>query len=106
MKKAAEKDSEFLAAIRQLPCLACASFPSEAHHIKTRGSGGDDSWWNVIPLCSAHHTGNQGWHYLGWRTFVRRFPHIEKHLKNLGWNTNSNRLWHPTDSVTYQESAE
>lgn len=26
------------------------------HHIKTKGSGGDDIDINIIPLCSGHHT--------------------------------------------------
>lgn len=40
-----------------MPCMGClAPGPSEAHHVKTKGSGGDDVWNNVMPLCRACHT--------------------------------------------------
>lgn len=39
---------------RSLPCSACdASPPSDPHHLKSRGAGGDDSW--CIPLCRRCH---------------------------------------------------
>jgi hypothetical protein len=77
-------DPEFLAAIRELPCLACnCSIGVEAHHIKTRRNYGDDAW-NVIPLCHDHHRGSKGWHGGMW-TFLKVYPHIVEHLRQLEW---------------------
>lgn len=51
------ENPELLEVIRELPCIACAApAPSDAHHIKSRGAGGDDTVWNVISLCREHHS--------------------------------------------------
>lgn len=40
------------------PCCICG-IQSDGmvtfHHIKTRGSGGEDVYWNMMPLCQCHH---------------------------------------------------
>lgn len=89
-------DPDFLNQIRALPCFACGSpAPSEAHHIFTRGAGGSDYWWNLLPLCTGHHTGNgDAWHR-GKLTFLEKFPHVWEHLQKLGWERNGNKLFHP-----------
>lgn len=40
-----------------MPCAAMIGCFGEvcAHHIKTKGSGGDDVPYNLIPLCMKHH---------------------------------------------------
>jgi hypothetical protein len=38
-----------------LPCIFCGARPTFIHHLKTRGSGGGDEWWNVINICMIHH---------------------------------------------------
>ena len=51
-------DLKLLRAIRELPCLACdgaQQTETEPDHVKTRGSGGNDSAENVWPLCRQHH---------------------------------------------------
>lgn len=57
------RDPELLAVIRTFPCLACEpgtqGTPTEAHHVTTRGAGGDDVPQNIMPLCAEHH---QAWH--------------------------------------------
>lgn len=45
-------------------CLACSwDRPVEAHHLLSRGQGGDDVMNNLVPLCAschrAYHNGNQ-----------------------------------------------
>ena len=61
------KDKERLAAIHQLPCVACAwigqeqTTRTEAHHLIGYGLGKKASDLKTIPLCSKHHArGNMG----------------------------------------------
>lgn len=52
---------------RTMPCCACHKpAPSDPHHLKTRGAGGDDSF--CIPLCrfchdALHHDGPSFWNF-------------------------------------------
>lgn len=87
-------DPEFLAQIRKLPCMACGSIGStEAHHIKTRGSGGGDDSWNILPLCPDHHTlGPFAWHR-GPRQFLMAFEWVWEHLQKQGWEIVNGKLY-------------
>lgn len=99
-KKVRCKDPEFLKAIRELACLACGRHPkSEAHHIKTKGAGGGDDFWNVIPLCTAtcHVFGGKSWHNVGWREFCDIHPHVWEHLQSLGWSDSFGNLHNIND---------
>lgn len=96
-------DDDFLQQVRALPCLACGrhpteAYPTEAHHVLSRGAHGRiDAWWNILPLCHLHHTaGGVGvsWHQ-GPKTFLKNFPHVLEHLLELGWNHDDGRLTHP-----------
>lgn len=91
------KDAEFLAAIRKLNCMACgAAAPSEAHHVRSRGAYGGDDAWNILPLCSAHHTmGKDAWHRIGPLIFLRKFPHVREYLETMGWVYDGRRLYRP-----------
>lgn len=53
--------------------------PTDAHHIKTRGSGGDDTRENVIGLCRRHHTEI---HQIGISRFLAKYPHLKLVKKN------------------------
>jgi len=86
--------------IRRLPCLLAhespcrcggfinpvtRTFVSEAAHVKSRGSGGDDLF--LIPLCAAHHRlRGDCVHLAGTKSFER--AHAEalegKSLKQIG----------------------
>lgn len=90
-------DPFYLAAVRQLPCLACGkSPPNEAHHVKSRGAGGGDDYWNLIPLCNEDHvSGPNAWHRLGAISFVHRFPWVRSYLIQLGWDITTYRLIPP-----------
>lgn len=83
--------------IRRLPCVICRRLssdphliftaaygsymggPSDAAHVKTRGSGGDDIG-NLIPLCRRHH---QEQHRIGVRSFE------DRHLVDLTYEARS-----------------
>lgn len=100
-KRVRDSDPAFLDAMRQIPCLVCRKPGSEPHHIRTKGSGGDDSAWNVIPLCPDHHTlGSDAWHRNETR-FLTRFPWVAAHLKKLGWRIRVKNgmcdFWHPEE---------
>jgi hypothetical protein len=81
-------DDELLAVVRTLPCTACSTrnpyearaaiadgfdCKSDAHHVKTKGSGGDDVVTNVMPLCRTHH---QQWHRIGMSAMRSAFPTV------------------------------
>jgi hypothetical protein len=50
------KDEKLLRSFRGKPCAVCQSTEGTvAHHLKTKGSGGDDEESNLIALCQYHH---------------------------------------------------
>lgn len=53
--------------IRQLNCLVCGWLPSEPHHVKSRGAGGDST--HLVPLCTRHH---REFHTIGRTTFGKK----------------------------------
>jgi hypothetical protein len=59
--------------IANLPCLVCRTWPSEPHHVRSRGAGGTDfvghgSHGNLTPLCASCH---RSLHSTGRRTFEK-----------------------------------
>lgn len=56
---------------------------------------------NVVPLCAHHHTGGAGVHYLGRRTWAKRFQlclPAEALLVYVRWlNYSGSAAYHPTD---------
>ncbi len=67
---------------RTRPCLACGHSPSDAAHVKSKGSGGDDVEHNVIPLCRSCHRHQ---HSVGWSKFLERNNRVYMALTDLGW---------------------
>lgn len=43
------------------------------HHLVPRSRLGGDVVENLVSLCATHHVGNEGWHPLGGREWLRRF---------------------------------
>ena len=67
------------------PCLACFINYSEEnclHHVKTRGAGGCDSEFNLMPLCQTHH--NEV-HYIGLNKFADYYEDVKAFLINHGY---------------------
>lgn len=85
-------DLEVLAEVRAKPCCICGRWPSDPSHVKSRGSGGPDTPWNVVPMCREHH---REWHQIGPSKFLRKYPPFEFLLKYMGWEIETGRLRHP-----------
>jgi hypothetical protein len=56
-----------------LCCVPRCNRTAEPHHVRTKGAQGQIDEANVAPLCKHHHTGTESVHWLGARTFARRF---------------------------------
>lgn len=62
-------NKKLLAEVRARPCRVCGRTPSDAHHIKHRGSGGGDEEWNILAACRQCH---QNVHKIGLNDFAKR----------------------------------
>lgn len=54
----------------------------DLHHLKSKGSGGEDHPNNLLELCRMHHTEI---HQVGMKAFVQKYPKIEDELRWKGW---------------------
>lgn len=75
--------------IRTQPCLVCGSRNVDVCHVKSRGSGGGDEWFNVMPLCRIHHIEQ---HSSGIITFSQRYIAVSSYLYDNGWFLENGRL--------------
>lgn len=65
------------------PCVVCGSrYGTHGHHMKTKGSGGDDIVENLISLCFNHHC-EIG--QIGIKKFIKKYPWVEKIFREKGW---------------------
>ena len=67
------------------PCLNCGkkTFNGNCfHHIKTRGSGGTDDEWNLMPLCFFCH---ENVHKIGLKSFANKNFAVKSFLISQGW---------------------
>lgn len=68
------RDPEYVRHLREMPCAVCVhtgekqTSRTEAHHVKTRGSGGGDD--TAVPCCSRHH---KHFHLIGRKSFAARY---------------------------------
>lgn len=73
----------WMARVSELPCLICVQMGIQqqgrtfVHHCFDTTHRSDTL---VIPLCSDHHQGPNGFHALGAREFQRRYRTDETHL--------------------------
>ena len=70
---------ELIEKVRNMRCTVCQTWPSDAHHITSRGAGGHDTGDNLMPLCQKHHT---EWHQIGVGKMIMKYPPIFKWLEN------------------------
>ena len=83
LKEKRIQDKELLEVVRQMPCCVCgARPPNDPSHIKTRGSGGNDTPLNLISHCRKHHS---EWHQYGPKKFCAKYPVMLFKLKKMGW---------------------
>lgn len=80
MKKADKNHYDKLA---QIGCVLCKHLgygetPAHIHHIRRLGMKRENA--PVIPLCPAHHTGNDGVHGMGKKAFAKRYGVTEEDL--------------------------
>lgn len=97
MEETGKQDAEFgkaaLEEVRKQPCCNCnAAAPSDPNHIKTRGAGGKNELWNLIPMCRRCHT---LWHDMGWYSFISIYPATRMRLESLGWEIDLSILMKP-----------
>lgn len=96
-KPARVVDEKLLEEVRARPCIVCGrAGPSDPSHVRSRGAGGPDSWYNVVAMCRTHH--NQ-WHSYGPHRFFSAYPGFALQLEDMGWTwgrkSPNGRLWHP-----------
>lgn len=77
-----ERNWDLLAEYRAKPCAVCSRRPTDPHHVRTVGAGGEDVDFNLLPLCRLHHS---EWHSLGAVTFLKRHFSLRWHLEQKGW---------------------
>jgi 5-methylcytosine-specific restriction endonuclease McrA len=63
-------------------CIVCNRMGVDLHHVKTRGSGGGDESFNLMPLCRMHH---QAVHAIGLNMFSRKFINVRDWLEDNDW---------------------
>jgi hypothetical protein len=88
-KKIRTSNKELMREYHSKKCLLC-NLKATPSHIKTRGSGGPDEPWNIVPLCFNHHV---FWGKVGWRSFCQKFPAFETLIKSLGWYELNGKLF-------------
>lgn len=90
MKSKTKAEKDHMSLVAQEPCLICVrlygehdSGGVELHHIRGHvGMGKRSSHMDVLPLCAAHHRGNQGYHGMGRKAFERHYGFTEADLLN------------------------
>lgn len=81
-----------IAAVKSLPCIACGFRKTDPAHVKSRGAGGGDEEFNVMPLCRRCHTRQ---HTDGWYRFALDFISVSWWLYRHGWVWRETRLFRP-----------
>jgi hypothetical protein len=93
-KPARVQDTKLMDEVRNQPCIITGSREVDVHHVKSRGSHGDDVEWNLAPLTRALHT---EFHKIGMVTFAKKYPLFEIWLISKGWTFDEfrQRWMHP-----------
>jgi len=68
--------NSFLIWVREHACFICHSVNVDAHHTRTKGSGGDDT--TAVPLCRKHH---QEWHAIGNLAFQKQYQFLMAEIR-------------------------
>jgi predicted restriction endonuclease len=76
------------------PCIVCGwrvGGMVTFHHVKTRGSGGNDEEHNLMPLCAWHHVET---HNIGTVSFSKKYPNVNNWLISNGWSLEAGKWRH------------
>jgi hypothetical protein len=63
-------------------CIICGCQGVDLHHVKSRGAGGSDLDYNLMPLAHKYH---QELHTIGLNTMSIKYPQVEDWLHKNGW---------------------
>jgi hypothetical protein len=63
-------------------CIVTGKRGGDLHHIKSRGAGGTDESFNMIPLSHELH---QEWHMKGTHLMAEKYVAINEWLRENGW---------------------
>ena len=76
-RKLSQANKKRFANLREMGCIICSNPEVHVHHKLGSGMGqkSDDSL--SYPLCWRHHTGDEGIHTLGVKTWQKRFGYTE-----------------------------
>jgi hypothetical protein len=89
MKPARIENTMLMDKRRNEPCVITGNYPpNDPHHIKSRGSMGDDVEWNIVSL---KHELHQEFHKIGINTFTEKYPKFKEWLLSHGWEFDSFR---------------
>lgn len=76
------KDKSLLDSFKERYCLVTNRRGAEAHHVITRGAGGPDEEWNLMPLSRQAHAEV---HQIGLNKFARKYKRVREWLLANGW---------------------
>lgn len=78
-------DRKFLDKSHDARCIACGKRGCDPAHVKSRGSGGGDQWWNKLDYCRIHHTEQ---HKKGHVHMMQKYVTVKLVMESLGWYVN------------------
>ena len=81
-KSIRNKNDDFRKTFYDRHCVVCNRRGCDPCHIKSKGAGGPDEEWNIIPLCRIHHVEQ---HKIGIVTFAKKYQAVENWLLSYGW---------------------
>lgn len=77
-----EADQEVKDRLRDNHCVQCNTKPVDLHHVLSRGAGGTDALYNLIPLCRSCHG---ALHHFGQLKMFLEKDRFRKSLEERGW---------------------
>lgn len=87
------KDRGLLDCYQGRACMVCAHTETTiGHHLITKGAGGPDEMWNLIPLCHVHH---DEVHKIGLYRFADRYPRVLAWVEYWGWEMCGGKMLPP-----------
>lgn len=84
------QNRKLLDEIKKLPCVVCGSKSMvDPCHIRSKGAGGPDEEYNVIPMCRDHHAAQ---HRMGFLKMFEKYPRLKDAVEAKGWRLERGKL--------------